>query len=86
MPTALRHITAGYNIVLWYVGNFVAKDKNYVTTETVAISIFLLLFCWNYLLFQLTSAKHKVGEYSIILHKNRFETVKNMSEKWIKNR
>ena len=44
MPAALRHITAGYNIVLWYVGNFVAKDKNYVTTETVAISIFFASF------------------------------------------
>ena len=27
---------------------------------------FLLLLCWNYLIFQLTLAKHKVDEYSII--------------------
>ena len=37
------------------------------------------------MLFQLKPVKYKVGEYSIILHKNRSETAKNMPEKWIKN-
>ena len=61
------------------------QKKNYAATKTVEIATFLLLFCLNYLIFQLNPAKHKVGEYSIIWHKNISETAQNMPEKWIKN-
>ena len=63
----------------------VVTYENYVATQTVVFSTFLLLFCLFSLLFQLTLAKHKVGEYSIIWHKNRSKIVKDMPEKWIKN-
>ena len=82
----VRHKVAGCDILRLVFLNFCRDRQNYVATETAAISTFLLLLCWNYLIFQLTLAKHKVGEYSIIWHKNRSETVKNMQEKWIKNR
>ena len=59
----------------------VATYENYVATKTVAFSTFLLLSSLFYFLFQLTLTKHKVGEYSIIWHKNRSETVKNRPEK-----
>ena len=65
----------------------VATYENYVAIKTAAFSTFfasfLLVF---YFFFQITPAKHKVGEYSIIWHKNRSKIVKNMLEKWIKNR
>ena len=67
----LRHSSFGLEIV--------SRHKKTVTIETATFSTFLPLFCLFSLLFQLTHAKHKVGEYSIIWHKNRSETVKNMS-------
>ena len=59
-----------------------------VATKIAAFStfFFLLLFCLFSLLHQLIPTKHKVGEYSIIGHKHRSENVKNVQEKWIKNR
>ena len=54
--------------------------------ETAIIFTSFAFFMLELSLFQLTPAKHKVGEYSIIWHKNRFEIVKNMPEKLIKNR
>ena len=64
----------------------VATYKNCVVTRTAAFSTFLLLFRFFSLCFQLTPKKQKVGEYSIIGHTNRPKIVKNMLEKWIKNR
>ena len=60
----------------------IATNKNYVATQTDAFSTFLL---FSLIFFQITPAKHKVGEYSIIWHTNRSKIVKNMSKKWIKN-
>ena len=48
--------------------------------ETAIIFTSFAFFMLELSLFQLTPAKHKVGEYSIIWHKNRFEIVKNMPE------
>ena len=64
----------------------VATNINYVATQTAAFSTFLLLFYLFSLFFQITLAKHKVGEYSIIWYTNRSKIVKNMPKKWIKNR
>ena len=84
--TLLRHIAAGCDIVLLVCLKF-CHDKHKLFFDIECCNChFLLLFCWNYLIFQLKPAKHKVDEYSIILHKNRFEIAKNMPEKWIKNR
>ena len=59
--------------------------KNYVVIETVAFSIFfLLLFYLFSLIFQLTPARHEVGEYSIIWHTYRYKTVKNMPKNGLK--
>ena len=52
--------------------------------KTAAFSTFLLIFCLFSFPFQLTPVKHKVGEYFIIWHKNRSETVKNMPKKGLK--
>ena len=63
----------------------VATYENYVAAKTVVFSTFLLLFYLFTFLFQLTFAKHKVGEYSVIWHKNISKIVKNMPKIWIKN-
>ena len=63
----------------------VATYKSYVATKAVAFSTFLCFFS-TFFFFQITPAKHKVGEYSIIEHKYRSKIVKSMLEKWIKNR
>ena len=62
----------------------VATYKNYVATQTAVFSTFLLLFCLFSLFFQLTPAKQKVGEYSIIWNTNRCKIVKNMPKNGLK--
>ena len=84
--TLLRHIAAGYDIVLLVCLKFFHDKQKLCRDKECCNFHFLLLFYWNYLIFQLKYAKHKVGEYSIIFHKNRSENAKNMLEKWIKNR
>ena len=61
---------------------FVATYENHVLTKIAAFSTFLLLFCLFF--FQITPAKHKVGEYSIFWHKNRYKISKNMPENGLK--
>ena len=53
----LRHIAAGYDIVIRYTGNFFATDKNYVTTETAAISIVFSSFMLELSLFSINTYK-----------------------------
>ena len=57
-----------------------------VATQIANFSTFCLLFCLFSFYFQLTPSKQNVGEYSIIGHTNRPKIVKNVPEKWIKNR
>ena len=74
----LRHISFG---LLEFC---IATYKNFVATQTAAFSTFLLLFSLFSLFFQLTPAKQKVGEYSIIGYTNRSKIVKNMLENGLK--
>ena len=64
--TLLQHTVVGYDIVLLVCLKFCHNKQNYVMTENATIAIFFFFFCWNYLIFQLKPAKHKIGEYSII--------------------
>ena len=79
----LRHISAGWDIVLLACLKLCCDIQKLCRYRDCCIFHF---FCLFYLIFQLTLAKLKVGEYSIIWHKNGSETIKNMPEKWIKNR
>ena len=77
--TVLRHIATSCDIVI-LVCLKLCCDRECCNCP------FFLLLCWNYLIFQLKPAKHKVGDYSITWHKNMNETAKIMPGKWIKNR
>ena len=82
--TLLRHIVAGCNIVLLGCLKLCRDIQKLCRDIDCCIFHFLLLFCFFSLIFQLTPAKHKVSEYSIIWHENRSKTVTNMPKNGLK--
>ena len=73
----LRHIAAGCDIVLLAYLKLCRDIQKTMSRQRLLHFLFFASF--------LLVFSHKVGEYSIIWHENRSETVKNMPEKWIKN-